>query len=138
MSVPPVLTISSEKVFFILTKARQFDVKDAVTDPDPGSNATDDCMISVLEDHPDDPVQAELIEIIRCLNEDEQTELVALTWLGRGDGGLDDWPDIRSEAIRARNGRTAEYLIGTPLLADYLEEAMSQFGHSLEESERPV
>ena len=27
---------------------------------------------------------------------------------------------------------TADYLLGTPLLADYLEESLSQFGHSCE------
>ena len=37
-----VLSISPEKVCFIIVKAREFDAKDAVTDPDPGSNPTDD------------------------------------------------------------------------------------------------
>ena len=35
-------TISTEKVCFIIVKAREFDVKDTVTEPDPGSNAADD------------------------------------------------------------------------------------------------
>jgi hypothetical protein len=34
----PELAISSEKVAAILAKARRFDVKDAVTDPDSSSN----------------------------------------------------------------------------------------------------
>jgi Protein of unknown function (DUF3775) len=134
----PELSISPEKVFAILAKARQFDVKDTVTDPDTGSNASDDMMLSVLEDHPDDPVQSELLAMIRALNEDEQIDLVALAWLGRGDGDLDDWDELRSAAGRARNKRTAEYLLGMPILADYLEEALSQFGHSAEEFEQPV
>ena len=109
-----------------------------VTEPDPGSNATDDGMLSVLEDHTDDPVRSELIAMIRGLNQDEQIDLVALAWLGRGDGDLDDWQDLRAEAARAHNKRTAEYLLGMPLLGDYLEEALSQFGHSTEEFEEPV
>jgi len=132
------LAISPEKVAAILTKARQFDVKDVVTDPDSGSNASDDAMLSVLEDHADDPVRTELIAIIRGLNEDEQVDLVALTWLGRGDGDLDDWQEIRAEAARAHNRRTAEYLLGIPLLGDYLEEALTQIGYSPEEFEEPV
>jgi hypothetical protein len=88
MSEIPQLTISSSKVAAILAKARQFDVKDAVTDPEPSSNASDDAMRSVLEDHRDDPVSGELTAIIRGLNEDEQVDLVTLTWLGRGDGEL--------------------------------------------------
>ncbi|HXI07578.1 MAG: DUF3775 domain-containing protein [Bradyrhizobium sp.] len=134
----PDLAISPEKVAAILAKARQFDVKDVVTDPDSGSNASDDAMLSVLEDHASDPSRAELSAMIGGLNEDEQIDLVALAWLGRGDGDIDDWQDIRREADRAHNKRTAQYLIGMPLLSDFLEEALSQFGHSAEEFERPV
>jgi uncharacterized protein DUF3775 len=71
-----------------IAKARQFDVKDVVTDPDDSSNASDDAMLSVLEDHRGDPVQSELATIIRGLNEDEQIELVALAWLGCNNGDL--------------------------------------------------
>lgn len=134
----PDLAISAEKVAEIVTKARQFDVKDVVTDPDSASNPSDDAMVSVLEDHGDDPVRTELSAIIRGLNEDEQVDLVALAWLGRGDGDIDDWADLRAEASRAHNKRTAEYLLGTPLLGDLLEEGLAQFGHSLEEFERPL
>jgi len=134
----PDLAISAEKVAAILVKARQFDVKDVVTDPDSGSNASDDAMLSVLEDHRDDPVRSELLAMIRGLNEDEQIDLVALAWLGRGDGDLDDWDDIRAEASRAHNKRTAEYLLGIPLLGDLLEEGLALFGHSIEEFEQPV
>lgn len=134
----PELSLSPDKAFAILTKARRFDVKDAVSEPDPGSNASDDMMLSVLEDHADDPVRSELVAMIRALNEDEQIDLVALAWLGRGDGDLSDWDDLRSEATRAHNRRTAEYLLGMPILADYLEEALSQFGHTAEEFEQPV
>lgn len=138
MNEIPDLAISAEKVAAILAKARQFDVKDVVTDPDSGSNASDDAMLSVLEDHSDDPVRTELTAIIRGLNEDEQIDLVALAWLGRGDGELDDWDDIRAEASRAHNKRTAEYLLGIPLLGDLLEEGLAQFGHSTEEFEQPL
>lgn len=134
----PELAISAEKVAMIIAKARQFDVKDVVTDPDSSSNASDDAMLSVLEDHSDDPVRTELTAIIRGLNEDEQIDLVALAWLGRGDGELDDWKDLRAEASRAHNSRTAEYLLGMPLLGDLLEEGLAQFGHSIEEFEQPV
>src|SRR5579863_9716594 len=138
MKVIPDLVISAAKVAVIIAKARQFDVKDVVTDPDSGSNASDDAMLSVLEDHGDDPVRTELTAIIRGLNEDEQVDLVALAWLGRGDGDIDDWADLRGEASRAHNKRTAEYLLGTPLLGDLLEEGLAQFGHSLEEFESPL
>jgi hypothetical protein len=129
----PTLAISPEKVSYIITKAREFDVKDVVTDPDSGSNASDDAMLSVLEDHADDPVVAELRAAIFALNVDEQVDLVALAWLGRGDGGIDEWDDLRAEAADAHNARTASYLLGMPLLSDYLEEGLSELGISYEE-----
>ena len=129
----PSLSISPEKVCFFALKAREFDVKDVVTDPDPGSNASDDAMISVLEDHPDDPTHQELRSFIDALTEDEQIDLVALTWLGRGDGTIDEWNDLREEAARLHNNRTAAYLLGKPMLADHLEEGLSQFGCSCED-----
>jgi Protein of unknown function (DUF3775) len=129
----PALAISAEKVAYIIAKAREFDVKDVVTDPDSGSNAVDDAMLSVLEDHSDDPVVAELRAAIFGLNEDEQVDLVTLAWLGRGDGGVEDWDDLRAEAARAHNRRTASYLLGMPLLSDYLEEGLSQLGIAFDE-----
>jgi hypothetical protein len=129
----PTLAISPEKVSYIIAKAREFDVKDVVTDPDSGSNASDDAMLSVLEDHSDDPVVAELRAAIFALNVDEQVDLVTLAWLGRGDGGIEEWDDLRAEATHAHNRRTASYLLGMPLLSDYLEEGLSQLGISYDE-----
>lgn len=127
------LSISPAKVHFVIAKAREFDVKDVVTDPDLASNAADDAMMSVLEDHPDDPTYEELRSFINSLSEDEQIDLVALTWLGRGDGTVDDWDDLREEASRAHNRRTSSYLLGKPMLADHLEDALDQLGISYEE-----
>jgi len=128
----PDLSISDEKLCFIIAKAREFDVKDVVTDPGDASNPADDGNLAVLEDHKDDPVVQELVAVIHSMSVDEQIDLVALTWLGRGDGTIEDWDELRAEAARAHNRRTAAYLLGIPLLADYLDEAISQFGISCE------
>jgi Protein of unknown function (DUF3775) len=129
------LTISPEQVCFVIVKAREFDAKDEVTDPDSGSNPSDDKDVAVLEDHRDDPVVQELKSFINAMSEDEQIDLVALTWLGREDYSASDWPDVRAEASRAHNRRTAEYLLGTPQLGDFLEEGLSMLGYSCEEFE---
>ncbi|TCR75612.1 DUF3775 domain-containing protein [Rhizobium sp. BK376] len=125
-----IASISPDKVRYLIAKSRKFDVKDVGTDPHSGSNATDDGMIAILEEHPDDVVESELRSAIRSLNEDEQVDLVAMAWLGRRDGDINDWADLRRQAADAHNGRTASYLLGTPLLADYLEEAPDQFGET--------
>jgi hypothetical protein len=131
----PALNISPEKVCFVVVKAREFDVKDVASNPDESSSATDDAMSSVLEDRGDDPVVQELRGFIGALNDDEQIDLVALAWLGRGDGKIEDWDELRAEAQRAHNKRTAAYLLGMPLLADHLEDGLAEFGQSCEEFE---
>ncbi len=129
------LTISPEKVCFIIIKAKEFDAKDEVAEPDPGSNPSDDMDIEVLEEHEDDPVVEELTSLINSLSEDEQIDLVALAWLGRDDYSAEDWSTVREEAARAHNQRTAEYLLGMPLVGDFLEEGLSMLGYSCEEFE---
>jgi hypothetical protein len=129
------LTISPEKVCFIIMKAREFDAKDEITEPDPGSNPADDKDIEVLEEHQDDPVVEELTSLINSLSEDEQIDLVTLAWLGRDDYSGEDWASVREEAARAHNQRTADYLLGMPLVGDFLEEGLSMLGYSCEEFE---
>jgi len=130
-----VLQIPLEKVCFIIMKAKEFDVKDEVTDPDSGSNPSDDMQAAVLEDHEDDPVQEELRSLIASLSFDEQVDLVALMWLGRDDYAADDWEAVRAEAVEAHNRRTASYLCGSPLLADHLADGLSVLGHSCSDYE---
>jgi len=129
----PSLAISPEKVCFIVFKAREFDVKDAPTLSDDGSDPPDDDMRSVLEDRPDDPVRQELAAFIGALGFDEQVDLVTLMWMGRGDGTIADWYELRDTACGEHNKHTARYLLGTPLLGDYLAEGLAQFGHSCAE-----
>jgi hypothetical protein len=114
----------------------RFDVKDSPTILDEGSNPADDQMVEVLEDRGDDPVVWELAAFIGAMNEDEQIDLVTLTWLGRGDGSLQEWDELRAEAARAHNRHTVLYLLRTPLLPDYLEDGIAEFGRSCEDFER--
>jgi hypothetical protein len=126
----PELTISPEKVGFLIEKARQFDVKEAASDPDSGSNGSDDDMIDVLTDDGRDPVVREIAGFINAMSEDEQIDLVALMRLGRGDGTIEEWKDLRRQAADGRNGRTARYLLGEPMLGDLLAEGLDAFGVS--------
>jgi hypothetical protein len=127
--------ISNEKVCHVVVKAKQFDVKEADSDPASGSNASDDGMTDVLEDKKIDPVRRELIVFINSLNIDEQCALVALAWIGRGTYDKSEWKDALQQARDEHNNRTAQYLLGLPLLADYLEEGMAAFGESCEDFE---
>jgi len=124
----PELAINTDKVCTIILKARAFDVKEDVSDPDSGSNAIDDGMTDVLENTPDDATYDELVAFIRALDIDEQLTLVALAWVGRGTYDLSEWKEALSLAQSEHTKRTAEYLLSLPLLGDYLEEGLAAFG----------
>jgi Protein of unknown function (DUF3775) len=124
----PELAISAEKVAFLIEKTREFDVKEGASDPDSGSNGADDNMVDVLEDDGEDPVAREIEGFINAMTEDEQIDLVALMRLGRGDGSIEEWDDLRGEAADGYNRHTARYLLGEPLISDYLAEGLDAFG----------
>jgi hypothetical protein len=124
----PEIGINPDKVCHIIVKARQFDVKEAQSDPDSGSNASDDGMTDVLEDTPEDPAYRELTAFIRSLDEEEQIWLVALAWIGRGTYDVGELDEALRVAREQHNKRTAQYLTGLPLLGDYLEEGLAAFG----------
>jgi hypothetical protein len=126
----PNLAISTDDVAFLIVKAREFDVKEANSDPDSGSNAADDNMIDVLEDNGCDPVASEIAGFINSLTDEEQIDLVALMRLGRGDATIEEWDELRREVTEEPDQRTARYLLGEPLLGDYLAEGLAAFGLS--------
>lgn len=128
-----VLTITPEKAFYIIVKAREFDEKVAPEDVDSGSNPVDDKEIDVLEERPDDPTQQELEAALTALNEDEQLDLIALMWLGRGD--FETFEEAREEAAGMSDKHIPRYLMGTPQLGDYIEEGLATLGVSLEDFE---
>jgi hypothetical protein len=129
------LTIPLEKLAFIIEKAREFDAEVPADEGDSGSNPADDGESEILLDTPDNSTLEELKDAIEGLNTDEQEELLALIWIGRGDFGKTDWREAMELARQSRTSSEADYLIGTPLLADFLEEAVSALGFSLEEYE---
>jgi hypothetical protein len=134
------LEVDLEKVCFIVVKAHELDVKVDVTEPAPGSNAADDECREILEDYADDATRQELREFLEALNTDETANVVALMWLGRGDFDAKEWKSALREAYRVQteHGHGPDYLIGTPLLANYLEEGLSQLGLSCEGIETGV
>lgn len=127
----PHLDIPTDKLGFIILKAREFDVKESDSDPDEGSNPTDDGNADVLTDKSDDPVREELLGAIRELPEEERLQLVALAWLGRGTYDLSEWRTALDTARSEHRKRTAEYLLGLPLLGDYLEDGLALFDEDL-------
>ena len=121
------LDMNPDIVREIAAHAREFQAKEAVVIPHEPNDASDDWAMQVLADHVDDPTYAQACAIIDSLDPDQQVRLVALMWVGRGDL---DWSEAVREARDRATGRTAEYLLSTPLVSDYLEEGLEQLGYS--------
>ena len=130
---PANLGVDRETLAFIVLKARAYDVLVPPDDPDDASDPADDRFVDALEDEPDNAAGQELREAIKSLDADGQAALVALTWIGRGD--YDEW----KHAIRAARERaevpTWRYLMGIPLLGDYIEDGADKIGVNLLEEE---
>lgn len=129
------LNIDPDKVGFIIMKAREFEIKVAPADVEAGGQDSGADEQQVYMTSGDDPTYQEIRGAINQLNIEDQYDLVALMWLGRGTFFKEEWADAVNEAKDAHNDRTAEYLLGTPLLPDYLEDGLSQLGYSLEDIE---
>jgi Protein of unknown function (DUF3775) len=129
------LTIPLEKLGYIIEKAREFDAE-VPSDVEEGSNPADDDERQILLDTPDNPSAQELRAAIDGLNIDEREELLALLWLGRGDYDAENWSEALQQARQTQTATETAYLLGTPLLADYLEEAVSALGLSLEDFQK--
>lgn len=129
----PELTLKPDTAFFILLKAREFDAKEEETDPNEGSNPSDDKDIDILQFHADDAVVEEIAAAIDGLNDDQKLDLIALAWIGRGDFTFDEWAEARESAREVPPARITQYVLGMPTVSDYLQDALSQLGYSLDD-----
>ncbi len=65
--------------------------------------------------------EGELRAFIERMGEEEQAELVALFWIGRGSFEAEDFAEAKETAQQEATVPTADYLFGSPHFADHLE-----------------
>lgn len=128
---PADFAVDRETLAYIVLKAKAFDGLVASDDPSDASDSVDDRFVDALEDEADNPVQRELNVAIRQLSEDAKVTLVALAWLGRGDYDPSEWREALAAARERGEASTARYLMGMPLLGDYLEDGADELGINL-------
>lgn len=121
----PELSVPLDTICYIIQKTHDLQGKTASSLYTDEVGEPDDLEAEILEDRSADPVAQELESVIADLPEDGQIDLVALMWLGRDE---EEWSQLRSLARQEHNDATASYLIGTPLLADYLENGLNALG----------
>jgi hypothetical protein len=132
------LEIAPEKVAHVIIKAREYDAKVGPWNSTPGEGDAEEDPSSILEDFAGDPTRAEIAGFIAMLNEDEKAHLVALAWIGRGTFEPEELDEAVETARSERPNSTARYLLGMPMLADFLEEGLEKLGYSVEDIESEV
>lgn len=70
----------------------------------------------------------EVHAFIDALNDDEQSSMTAVAWIGRGAFEPEEYEDAVATAIREATTPTADYLMGMPHLAENLEAGMDALG----------
>lgn len=126
------LDVNPETICFLISKARVFHAKEEVVIPEIPDSPADDWGRQVLADHSGDLTFQEFKATFKDLEPDQQFNVVALFWVGRGDFDVTDWKEAMIEAAVHWTPETAEYLIAHPLLADYLLEGLALFDYNCE------
>ena len=132
------IDIAPEKVAHVIIKAREYDAKVGAWNDTTEEGDAEEDPSAILEDFSNDPTRAELAGFIGALNDDEQANLVALAWVGRGTYEKEEFAEAVETARSERVNATANYLLGIPLLADYLEEGLEKMGFSVGDVESDV
>jgi hypothetical protein len=124
------LRISSEKVCAFIEAAREVAGKVPSTAGD-RTTTGDDSKLVTIEDYPaEDERRREMVEFVAGLNVEEQVDLLALIWLGRGDYDIAEWDDAVVEAEARIAARDPDYMIGDAALPEYLGGGLEAFGRS--------
>jgi hypothetical protein len=129
------LKVRLETLCYIIAKAREFQAKEQVVFPDNYSVSGDDWAMQVLADHRDDMGLQEIKVAVEDLSPEQQAELVALMWLGRGDYALEEWEEANAEALEQYydHKNTTGYLMAHPMVSDHLEEGLIAQGYSCDD-----
>jgi hypothetical protein len=120
------IDLNRDTIQFLIDRSREFHTRDDVSFGEEPDIDDEDWSQQVSSSFASDPYYQELKTTIEDLEPDQQMTLVALMWVGRGDFSADEWGDALKEAAESWTETTADYLIGTPMMSDYLAEGVEQ------------
>ena len=102
----PMLSIQPDYLARLIVKVRGVQARAGEVDPDTGSNPIDDKMVDAVQDGRGDLSREEIREELQGLDAEQQAELVALMWTGRGDAE----PEERGATVAlARGSRSSRH-----------------------------
>lgn len=117
----------------IITRCREFQAQEGVVIPENPEELSQDDHMQILAGHRNDLTYSELCKNINDLEPDQQTTLVALMYLGRGDFSADEWEQCWEMAYEARPNNTGRYLLSHPQIVEYLQGGLEAFGYQCDE-----
>ena len=89
----------------------------------------------ILLGHEMERAEGELRGFVERLGEEEQAELVALFWVGRGSFEPEDFAEALMTAKAEATVPTIDYLTGSPHFADHLEAGAEALGLDIANAE---
>ncbi|WP_166254662.1 DUF3775 domain-containing protein [Marinobacter salicampi] len=128
------LQTNPETICRLIELAESYHVQEPATDLDSPDDPTEDWAQEMLVDTGDNSGLEEFKTVVEDLEPDQQQEVIALLWLGRGDYVLEEWEEIVKQAQEQWTPETADYLIQHPMLADHLREGLDLHGYSCQDS----
>ena len=124
--------ISAEKLSYVIAKAREM-ASDVEGREGGGSTRAASGVVRVTAIEGCAAARAELAGFIEAMDEDEQCELIALCWIGRGKFTREEWESALVEARNHLKQPTAEYLLRNPKLAPHLESGLAELNLTIDD-----
>ena len=123
------LNINTDTVCRLIQLAREFHAQEQVVIPETRGNPSGDWAAQTLASHIDDMSFQEFRSIVNDMEPEQQVQIVALMWIGRGDFETDEWDEVIEQAKDDWTPETAEYLIVHPMICEHLEDGLDMFGY---------
>lgn len=129
------LKISTAKIARAIARAREHDHIAASWENQMQQSFHEDVGDAVLDSFATGATRGTLAEFIDTLDKDEKASLLAIALIGRGAFPPESLDEVvekaRSEPIYTGDN----YLIGIPLLAEYLHEGLEKLGLTISEKD---
>jgi Protein of unknown function (DUF3775) len=129
------LLINKSIVCNIIKKATTIDIAQDILPEEDNSNLSDVEWKQAMAEYQDDESYSELKNLIDDLEPDQQQDIIALMYVGRGDFEKSEWKAALKQARTIPAGNCADYLISKKMMPDYLSEGLARFDFSCSEIE---
>ncbi len=126
------LKISKTKIAHVIMRAKDYDRKSGRWDDRVLNGFLEEGGHEFMEGAGAGAAREDLAEFVSELSEAEKASLVALAEVGRGAVEPEQFEAAVAAAKAEHMDRTGDYLLATPMVADYLEEGLDKLGYSAE------